>query len=377
MPPYPLNEKRHWYGQEAEPRSLPQPEPPAPRAPQTEADVLRDVLRIWEEATGHEDTTPDTTYAESGADSLVAIDIIAAIQKAYAVRLTALEFLTKLTPRQIATCIASGNEGGSAGCASYIRRACADDARTVFLIHPAGGSTFCYGAMNRFLTADFNICAIDLPEDYARHATLERLAAHYLELIRERQPGSPYWLGGYSFGGNVAYEIAGQMERQGMTVGSVVMFDSHPPEAYQEPDKSEIDYEPICSKVLLEFMDFGPLLSRADALDVKNFCQRWSHCFRLLKAHHPTHVVESDLVLFAGKKRERQDVMRELNMRNVDKTAWGRYFRGDVRVVPVSGDHYSMFGVTFHLRCLARDFESLFGPPATPPASLTRQGGAP
>ena len=52
------------------------------------------------------------------------------------------------------------------------------------------------------------------------------LAAHYARLIRTVQPEGPYDLGGYSFGGLLAYEITRQLQERGETVESVVMVDA-------------------------------------------------------------------------------------------------------------------------------------------------------
>src|SRR6185295_12090679 len=43
------------------------------------------------------------------------------------------------------------------------------------------------------------------------------------------QPEGPYYLGGSSFGGLVAYEITQELLRQGQTVGLLVMFDTGAP----------------------------------------------------------------------------------------------------------------------------------------------------
>jgi thioesterase domain-containing protein/acyl carrier protein len=52
------------------------------------------------------------------------------------------------------------------------------------------------------------------------------LAARQLEQIRRFQPYGPYLLGGHSFGGIVAYEIARQLREEGEVVTRVVMLDT-------------------------------------------------------------------------------------------------------------------------------------------------------
>jgi thioesterase domain-containing protein len=55
------------------------------------------------------------------------------------------------------------------------------------------------------------------------------MAAQYVEAIRVMQPVGPYLLGGFSFGGTVAFEMACQLERQGQEVALLAIMDTHSP----------------------------------------------------------------------------------------------------------------------------------------------------
>jgi len=59
---------------------------------------------------------------------------------------------------------------------------------------------------------------------------VEAMAEDYLHAIQLRQPKGPYFLGGYSFGGLVAFEIAHQLLRQGHKIGLLVLLDSGGPD---------------------------------------------------------------------------------------------------------------------------------------------------
>ncbi len=60
------------------------------------------------------------------------------------------------------------------------------------------------------------------------HKTIEEMALHYIHEIRSVQPNGPYFLGGFSFGGLVAYEMAQQLRAGGEDVGLLVLFDTYP-----------------------------------------------------------------------------------------------------------------------------------------------------
>jgi len=55
---------------------------------------------------------------------------------------------------------------------------------------------------------------------------IEELAALYLDEVRAVQPVGPYFLGGFCFGGTVAFEMARQLEEQGHRVGLVAVLDT-------------------------------------------------------------------------------------------------------------------------------------------------------
>ena len=59
--------------------------------------------------------------------------------------------------------------------------------------------------------------------------TVEEMAADYLRQIRSLQPQGPYFLGGFSFGGVVAYEMAQQLQQSGQEVGLLVLIDPTSP----------------------------------------------------------------------------------------------------------------------------------------------------
>ena len=54
---------------------------------------------------------------------------------------------------------------------------------------------------------------------------VESIAADYIEALKNIQPTGPYFLGGHSFGGQVAFEISQQLQKQGDEIGLLAVFD--------------------------------------------------------------------------------------------------------------------------------------------------------
>ncbi|MFC3455611.1 SDR family NAD(P)-dependent oxidoreductase [Amycolatopsis speibonae] len=93
----------------------------------------------------------------------------------------------------------------------------------VFLFHPAGGPTSVYDGLVRLLPEGRSVYGLERIDD---EDTVEGKAECYLELIREIQPQGPYRLGGWSFGGCLAYETARRLTAAGERVDLVAMIDS-------------------------------------------------------------------------------------------------------------------------------------------------------
>jgi thioesterase domain-containing protein len=101
--------------------------------------------------------------------------------------------------------------------------------RPFFCIHPGGGNALCYLDLAKHLGQDQPLFALQAPGiDGVRSPleTVEQMAAEYVAAIRQVQPTGPYLIGGWSFGGIVAYEIACQLDQQSQQVAALVLLDT-------------------------------------------------------------------------------------------------------------------------------------------------------
>ena len=102
----------------------------------------------------------------------------------------------------------------------------------LFFVHPAAGIVFPYFALARELGPDqpfYGLQARGLDGREPPDRTIEAMAKHYVEAIRAVQPRGPYFLGGFSFGCLVAFEMAQQLRRAGQTLGLVALVDEPAP----------------------------------------------------------------------------------------------------------------------------------------------------
>ena len=118
--------------------------------------------------------------------------------------------------------------------------------RPFFCVHPAGGTVFCYLELAAALGPDqpfYGLQARGLDGEQAPHETLQEMAASYIELMRQVQPTGPYLLGGWSLGGNLAFEMARQLEVQGERVELLALFDAGAISPDEPP--AEEDFLPV------------------------------------------------------------------------------------------------------------------------------------
>jgi thioesterase domain-containing protein len=101
----------------------------------------------------------------------------------------------------------------------------------VFIAHGLGGSAMdFFQIVKHMLTPQAiygmqakGIDGVEEPLD-----RIEDMARYALEAVREKQPGGPYFLIGFSLGGLVALEMAQQLIAQGARIGLLAMLDSYP-----------------------------------------------------------------------------------------------------------------------------------------------------
>src|SRR5262249_30176862 len=101
----------------------------------------------------------------------------------------------------------------------------------LFCVHPGGGLSWSYSALMRYLPAErpiYGLQARGIMQPQMAPASLEDMAADYLQAIRQVQPAGPYNLLGWSFGGLAAHAIATRLQEQGESVALLALLDSYP-----------------------------------------------------------------------------------------------------------------------------------------------------
>ncbi|PZG01827.1 non-ribosomal peptide synthetase [Micromonospora deserti] len=191
-----------------------------------ETDTERLIARLWADELGLDRVGTTDTLRQLGGNSITALRIVLRIKEATGHRVPLARLLTDGTVGVLAGMIDSGRQQRD----SILVPLREGSGTPLFLVHPLGGTVFCYGELLEALPAEqpvFGIQAFDVAGvDGPRPDTIEAIAEHYLRAVQTVQAQGPYHLGGWCMGGAVAYEMARQLEQQGQTVSTLALIDS-------------------------------------------------------------------------------------------------------------------------------------------------------
>jgi len=175
----------------------------------------RKLAAIWTDILGAERVGLTDDFFDLGGDSISAMNLIARTKRECGVMVDIGPWLEHPTLEALAT--------GRGKPVSRLARGRAGAAPLV-LVHPGAGSVLAYAYLARSLGDGRDVYGVEAPDDL-RELTVESLADRY----QPRLPDGPLHLGGWSFGGLVAFELAHRLGED--RVDTVLLMDTwHPDE---------------------------------------------------------------------------------------------------------------------------------------------------
>jgi len=188
-----------------------------------------ELVKLWEQLLGRRPIGVQQNFFELGGHSLLAVRLMHRIEQEFGKRLPITTLLQAPTIEQLANVLRG--EGCSSDWSSLVPIKPSGSKPPLFCIHGGGGAVMVYRELAQHLAPDqpmYGLQAQGLDGKQPRLNRVEDMAAHYLKEIRAVQPEGPYFLGGLSFGGTVAFEMAQQLHAQGQQVGLLFLFDTFP-----------------------------------------------------------------------------------------------------------------------------------------------------
>lgn len=204
-------------------------------APRNELE--RKIADIWEKFLRIEPVGIHDDFFDLGGDSLLAVHLIAKLRESFKIELSAHSLLNAPTIAGLAEVMGETSSSPEiprrlALPSSLVEIQKGSWKQPLFLVHPAGGHVYIYRDLVRCLGADQPVYGFQpkgLDGETQPLTQVEEMAAHYLEALRTFQPEGPYCLGGHSFGGAVAFEMAQRLQALGQKVALLVLIDAPGP----------------------------------------------------------------------------------------------------------------------------------------------------
>jgi amino acid adenylation domain-containing protein len=350
-----------------------------PRTPTEEV-----LAGIWCEFLNLKQVSISDNFFELGGHSLMIAQIINRINRAFSVSLGIPELYHNPTLEKLARVIVSHQPMSRRG------------PRAFQLLQGKGERPvyFIYAGPNEFRLAEsvgerYPTFGIEVPwprawlDAVANNRTsafprFDHLVARYVAVLSSHTHSSSCLLAGHSFGGLIAFEVAHQLQKQGVDVDLVILFDTwakyptarevawHQWRRDWKPDPDELSTDQLSQS-------FGSRLKRTWLVTHWMLAQEASVVYRAAKAVYRALVPKpsglSNMVDERGipvpwdlVERLYMTILqsyhpRRLNSRGIlfrsespdekysrafdDSLGWRNLFAGGLKIIPVSGDHYS------------------------------------
>jgi amino acid adenylation domain-containing protein len=203
------------------------------REPATETEIA--LARLWETFL-HKAPSADASFFELGGHSLMATRLLAEINKVFKVSIEIRQIFTLQTIQAMAAYIEKYQldravvlpQIETPSCVVTIRPG-APNLPAAFLIHPVGGSVYCYADLAAELAYPGTLYGIQADHALTSNG-IEEMASRYIQAAQLILGDREYILGGWSIGGVIAYEMARQLTTAKARPKIVFMIDSFRPD---------------------------------------------------------------------------------------------------------------------------------------------------
>src|SRR5262249_55780928 len=194
-------------------------------------DILEfQLARIWEDVFDIRPINPDNNFFALGGDSLTALALVSRIREELSYDLPLAALFEGATIRDMASMLRKKN--GATAWSSLVPIKPGGCRPPFFCVHAAGGNVLGFIDMVRHIDREqpfYGLQSVGLDGLREPYSRVEEIAAHYIDDIRTVQPQGPYFLGGLSFGGLVAFEMARQLQQRGQSVALLALIDTWAP----------------------------------------------------------------------------------------------------------------------------------------------------
>lgn len=348
------------------------------------------IVKEWEEILDIRPIGLDDDLFELGATSLSVARLTQRLRGIFEVDLPLAAIFQARTVERISALIRSGGGGASSSALAPIQPA--GTRPPLFLCEGIG----VYYPLVHYMDRDQPVYGL-VTEVAGNYTRVEDLAASYIKDVRGLQAEGPYYLGGLSFGGIVALEMAQQLTAAGQEVGLLALFDTATPWAFTPrsflgrvaghlSNLRRFGFRYASKKFGYRFKRIRRILERrmnpfpASPTQLLADNDRLRHLLSTTADEYQLRPYAGRTTLFVLARRDgMSDSLFDPAMGHIDsKLGWGRIITGQLEVQEVPGEHVSMFYEP-HVKTLAEKVASCLETArqaASKPAGESRQQSA-
>jgi surfactin family lipopeptide synthetase A len=191
-------------------------------------DVERRVAVLWERVLGRTNIGIHDDFFELGGHSIVAVRLSAAIEQEFGLTLPLGMLFQAPTIEGVAAFLKTGHR--DTRWSSLVPIQLGTGLPPFFCVHAVGGHVMNLRDLLLQLPKHQPVWALQargLDGNAPLLNDFGEMARHYISEMRSVQPNGPYYVGGLSLGGVIAYEMAQQLQEAGEQVALVALLDTH------------------------------------------------------------------------------------------------------------------------------------------------------
>jgi amino acid adenylation domain-containing protein len=323
------------------------------------------LIQIWEKILGARYIAVTDNFFDLGGHSLSALRLKYEIQTTFKYELSLNSLFQSPTTEHIAQLIRSSESALRSSPLIALRSG--GSRPPFYCVHPGGGSVLGYLDLARCLGSDqpfYGLQSPGLEGEGEVYTCIEDMAARYIQEICALQPEGPYFFGGWSLGGVVAFEMARQFKGLGKQVALLALIDSYAPandhdlsrlendseiigmflrdfrgrigkemtESYDDLNGKDIDW--LLQYLLSEAKSLGVLPPDAGLEDIRRLLNVFKANMHALKSYRPK-AYSDRITLFRAETSSR-------NLLADNTSGWEDLTDNPIEVHLIPGSHYTM-----------------------------------
>jgi amino acid adenylation domain-containing protein len=184
------------------------------------------MAQLWAQVLGKEKVGVRDNFFDLGGHSLLALRLTSRIEKQFGKKLTLTALIQAPTIEEMVRLVRQDEDSWS----PLVTVQPAGTKPPFFFVHGLGGTVMRFHELSRHMAPDqpfFCFQAQGIDGKLPVLNVVGAMAELYCEHLRKAQPEGPYYLGGYSFGGLVAFEMARRLADAGQEIGLLALVDTY------------------------------------------------------------------------------------------------------------------------------------------------------